>query len=116
MLESRKNIFCYLMVAPALILVILLGILPMIQSLRMAFVEYNLLTLRTKGTPFVGLDNFEYLFSDSVFIQTLVQTIMFVVIVERDLQKQESSKDMVKLLIQVFFTTQLSIIQLRIHP
>ena len=81
MLESRKNIFCYLMVAPALILVILLGILPMIQSLRMAFVEYNLLTLRTKGTPFVGLDNFEYLFSDSVFIQTLIQTIMFVVIV-----------------------------------
>jgi ABC-type sugar transport system permease subunit len=81
MIQSRKNLFCYLMVAPALILVVLLGILPMVQSLRMAFLEYNLLTVRRVGTPFVGLDNFRTLFSEPLFIQILVQTISFVVVV-----------------------------------
>ena len=81
MIERQKNLFCYLMVTPALILVIALGIFPMLQSLRMAFVEYNLLTVRRVGTPFVGLENFKTLFSEPLFLQILVQTIMFVVIV-----------------------------------
>lgn len=81
MIERQKNLFCYLMVAPALALVIALGIFPMLQSLRMAFLEYNLLTVRRVGTPFVGLENFKTLFSEPLFLQILVQTIMFVVIV-----------------------------------
>ena len=81
MIERRKNIFCYLMVSPALVLVIALGIFPMLQSLRMAFLEYNLLTVRRVGTPFVGFENFKTLFSEPLFLQILVQTIMFVVIV-----------------------------------
>lgn len=81
MIERRKNIFCYLMVTPSLLLVIALGVFPMLQSLQMAFQEYNLLTVRRVGTPFVGLDNFRTLLSEPLFIQILVQTIMFVLIV-----------------------------------
>lgn len=68
------------MIAPALGLVLLIGVYPMLDSIRLAFLEYDLLTLRTSGTPFVGFDNFRTIFDDPEFIQTLRNTITFTII------------------------------------
>jgi len=80
-MTRRKNIFCYMMVAPALLLSVLLGVYPMIDSLRMAFLDYNLTTKNTKGTPFIGFGNYEAIFKDPTFSQAFTNTILFLIIV-----------------------------------
>ena len=76
----RRNIFCYLMVTPALFLVLALGVYPMIDSLRLSVVQYDLMRIPTEGTPFVGLANFREIFEDARFRQALVNTWMFVIL------------------------------------
>lgn len=84
-MERKTLIFCYLMVAPALLFTLVLGILPMISSLGMSFVEYDLLTKEKSGTPFVGLENYSEVLADGRFTQSitnsLVMTGLVVVIV-----------------------------------
>jgi ABC-type sugar transport system permease subunit len=70
-----------MMVAPALFLSLVLGIYPMIASLRMAFLDYNLTSMGTRGTPFIGLENYRKIFSDPTFAQVLTNTVLFLVIV-----------------------------------
>ncbi len=76
----RRNIFCYLVVAPALFLVLALGVYPMIDSLRLSVVQYDLMRIPTEGTPFVGLANFREILEDARFRQALVDTWMFVIL------------------------------------
>jgi len=80
-MTKRRNMFCYMMVAPALFLSLVLGVYPMIESLRMAFLDYNLTTKVTKGTPFIGLANYQTIFKDPTFLQALTNTILFLIIV-----------------------------------
>lgn len=68
------------MVAPALILVLLLGLYPMLASIRMSFLQYDLLLIPTQGTPFVGLNNYRTLFERPQFLQALTNTLAFVVV------------------------------------
>lgn len=76
-MRRQKLIFCYLMVAPALIFTIALGIYPMLASLWISFLEYDLLRVRTHGTPWVGFANYIEVFNDPKFLQTLVNTGLF---------------------------------------
>jgi len=80
MIRSR-NRFCYLMVAPTLILVVALGIYPMLDTLRLSFLEYNLLRIAKHGTPFVGFKNFDTIFHNPMFMQTLFNTLAFSVLI-----------------------------------
>jgi ABC-type sugar transport system permease subunit len=68
------------MVAPAMLITAALGIYPMLFSLWMSFVEYDLLRVNEFGTPFVGLDNYVEVFSDPRFVQTLFNTIIFTIL------------------------------------
>lgn len=79
-MTRQRNIFCYIMVAPALILVCLLGLYPMLASIRMSFLQYDLMLIATQGTPFVGLKNYIELLSRPQFTQTLINTLAFVVV------------------------------------
>jgi len=79
-MTRQKYFFCYAMIAPALILTAVLGIYPMLNSLWMSFVEFDLLRVASFGTPFVGLDNYVAVFSDPRFVQTLLNTILFTVL------------------------------------
>ncbi|GLQ55405.1 carbohydrate ABC transporter permease [Devosia nitrariae] len=79
-MTRQKYLFCYMMLAPALIITGALGIYPMIYSLWMSFVEFDLLRIAQFGTPFVGLDNYVAVFGDPRFIQTVVNTILFTVL------------------------------------
>ena len=74
-MARRRNLFCYFMVAPALILTLVLGIYPMLDSLRLSFLQYDLMRIRTEGTPFVGLQNFETIVQNPRFVQTAELTI-----------------------------------------
>ncbi|MDF2797352.1 MAG: sugar transporter permease [Devosia sp.] len=79
-MTRQKYLFCYLMVAPAMLITAALGIYPMLFSLWMSFVEYDLLRVNEFGTPFVGLDNYVEVFSDPRFVQTLFNTIIFTIL------------------------------------
>lgn len=79
-MTRQKYLFCYLMVAPAMLITTALGIYPMLFSLWMSFVEYDLLRINEFGTPFVGLDNYIEVFADPRFVQTLFNTIIFTVL------------------------------------
>jgi len=73
---KRRNLFCYAMVAPALFLVLALGVYPMLDSLRLSFVQYDLVRIRAEGSPFVGFQNFVTVFEDPRFLQTLQNTLV----------------------------------------
>lgn len=75
-LEGRKNLFCYLMVAPALIVILALGIAPTIMSLWWSFLDYDLIRAQKSGTTFVGLRNYEAVLSDGRFVQSLLNTVV----------------------------------------
>ncbi|WP_179378059.1 carbohydrate ABC transporter permease [Jannaschia marina] len=72
---SEKNVFCYLMVAPALVITLILGIYPMIRSMVMSFRSYDLLNQDKNG--WVGLDNYRQVMADDRFVQTINQTVVF---------------------------------------
>jgi multiple sugar transport system permease protein len=79
-MTRAKIVFCYMMVAPAMLITAALGIYPMLFSLWMSFVEYDLLRIRELGTPFVGLKNYASVFSDPRFVQTVTNTVIFTVL------------------------------------
>ena len=79
-MARKRNLFCYLMVAPALILVSALGLYPMVASIRMSFLQYDLMLIPTQGTPFIGLKNYQEVFAMPDFFQALINTLAFVVI------------------------------------
>ena len=75
----RRNIFSYFMVAGA-VLVLALGVYPMVDSLRLAMVQYDLMRLDTDGAPFVGFANFRTIFNDPRFLGAFLNTILFALI------------------------------------
>lgn len=78
-MARKRDLFCYLMVAPALILVLALGLYPMLASIRMSFLQYDLMLIPTEGTPFVGFQNYLSVFAMPDFLQALGNTLAFVV-------------------------------------
>ena len=75
-----KNLFCYLMVAPALIVSLLLGIYPVIDTFRISLLQYDLLRIGQEGTSFVGFQNYLEVFQNSQFLQALINTVLFTAI------------------------------------
>ncbi len=72
----REQRVAYLMVAPAVILLLLLVAYPFLASLYMS------LTNRTVGNPgrFVGLKNFLQLFDDDIFLLTLQNSVVYMAV------------------------------------
>ncbi len=80
-MRRRTELFCYVMVLPATVLVLALSVFPMVSTLRSAFFDHDLLKSAAYGVPFVGLANFQELFQeDPRFWRTLSNTITFVII------------------------------------
>lgn len=77
---NEKNIFCYLMVAPAVLITLVLGVYPLVKTLILSFRSYDLLSVQTKGSEWVGLDNYRAILSDERFLQTVFQTVLFTVV------------------------------------
>ena len=79
-MARKRTLFCYLMSAPALILVLALGLYPMLASIRMSFLQYDLMLIPTEGTPYVGFQNYLSVFGMPDFVQALVNTLAFVIV------------------------------------
>ena len=77
---NEKNIFCYIMVAPALLITMLLGVYPMVASMYISFRSYDLLNVQERGSHWVGLRNYFTVFADERFVQTVMQTILFTIL------------------------------------
>lgn len=77
---NEKNIFCYIMVAPALCVTLLLGVWPLVRNITISFQSYDLLALRTDGVEWVGLENYREILADERFVQTVYQTVIFTVL------------------------------------
>jgi len=68
------------MVAPALIVSLLLGIYPVLDTFRISLMQYDLLRVANEGTPFVGFQNYLEIIRNPQFIQALINTILFTAI------------------------------------
>lgn len=67
----------YLFMAPALILVIVFVLYPIVYSIPLSFFNYSVFG----QTKFIGLENFTRAFQDSDFIQSLLNSAVFVLVV-----------------------------------
>lgn len=76
-LKTRTTVRAYLIMAPALILIVLFTIVPIIGSLVLMFYDYSVLG----ETKFIGLENFTRLFKDRVFWIAVKNSILFVAVV-----------------------------------
>ncbi len=70
-------IWPYLLLAPALIIILSVVVVPIINAVSMSFQSYNL--TRPKKIGFIGLENYVKLFRDSLFWSSLLRTVLWVV-------------------------------------
>lgn len=76
-----KKIMPYTFIFPALFLLILFSIIPIVISLVISFTNLDITGLGNWGAvKFVGLSNFINLFQDNLFLQSVGNTLFYVVI------------------------------------
>lgn len=75
--KTRQTLMAYLFMAPALIMVIVFVIAPIIGSLPLMFFDYSVLG----KTEFIGFDNFIRAFKDEQFRIAIWNSIVFVLVV-----------------------------------
>lgn len=76
----KETLTGYVFIAPMLIGVTLLIILPILASFALSFTEWNFL-LGFKQVKFVGLDNFERLLDDEAFWKSFKNNLIFILVV-----------------------------------
>jgi len=76
-LDVGSGIMPYFLVAPALLLVAVVAIYPIIDAIRLSFLENPLVPT---GSNFVGLNNYVQAFRDPVFLGSIGATIIFSII------------------------------------
>lgn len=74
------RIYPYLMVLPAVVIVLGVVVYPVISGVVSSFYDVTLRTLNTGNIAFVGLRNFQRVFADPVFVKASVNTLVWVVL------------------------------------
>jgi len=74
------RVYPYLMVLPAVLVVVGVVVYPVISGIMTAFYDVTLRTLNTGTAQFVGFRNFERVFADPVFVQASTNTLIWVVL------------------------------------
>jgi len=75
----KESLMAYGFMAPALILIILFVIGPIVASISFAFTDYYL--LKPDEIEFSGLENFRYIIEDELVVTAFINTFKFVVMV-----------------------------------
>ncbi|MPQ30666.1 sugar ABC transporter permease [Clostridium estertheticum] len=70
----------FFFLAPAVIVLVLVVAYPLIYEIIISFKNVTLLNLKSQNYPWVGLDNYKNILSDSLFYSTLIRTILWTVI------------------------------------
>ncbi|HZH53765.1 MAG TPA: sugar ABC transporter permease [Microvirga sp.] len=74
------RVYPYLMVFPAVLLVLGVVVYPVLSGISWSFYDITLRKLNSGGVTFVGLRNFERVFADPVFVQASMNTLVWVVL------------------------------------
>ena len=74
---KKKSIYPYLLVAPAVLIILCVVFIPVINAIGMSFQNYDL--RKPKDIAFIGLQNYAALFKDALFWKSLIKTILWVV-------------------------------------
>lgn len=74
---KKKNIYPYLLVAPALIVILCVVFIPIVQAIAMSFQSYDL--RRPLQIGFIGLENYMDALHDQLFWKSLFKTVLWVV-------------------------------------
>lgn len=77
MQRKKLNIWPYLLIAPALLIVTLVVFVPVINALIMSFQSYDL--RRPFDIDFIGLSNYKEVMSDPLFWSSLKYTLIWVI-------------------------------------
>jgi multiple sugar transport system permease protein len=77
---TREKLAGYMFVAPLMIGLIVLTLIPVIFSLLLSFTEWNFVA-GFDAIKFVGFDNFVRLFNDDAFVQSLKNNLVFLITV-----------------------------------
>lgn len=77
MKKKKFNIYPYLLVAPATLIIMCVVFIPVVNAIGMSFQSYDL--RRPKDIAFVGLANYIEIFQDTLFWSSLWKTILWVV-------------------------------------
>lgn len=96
--RRQLDLFPYLLVAPAVLLVAVMTIYPAIFAIRLSLMDIDLLKF-TRGAEFVGLENYRTAFQDEIFLGGLWRTVRWVVVVA-------GSQMVVALPVALFLNTQ----------
>lgn len=75
-MRSRAGMTAFVMLAPAILALLLIGIYPLIYAVRTSFQLFQL-TKPYLGTPWVGLDNYRTVVNDGLFWGALWRTLQF---------------------------------------
>lgn len=68
----------WLFLLPSIIILVVFMVIPIFEAFRWSVLDYKIIA----GTSqFVGLDNFKEIFSDKIFWQAFINTILFVIII-----------------------------------
>lgn len=70
--------FCYIGLLPTVLLYFIFRIIPIVDTFRLSFYSWSVLGV---GNKFIGLENYFKLFSDKLFITSLVNTTLFAILV-----------------------------------
>lgn len=70
----RDNLTGYLFITPQILLFLIFMLFPIIEGIRLSLYEVS-----RSGDTFVGLENYKQLFSDPVFVQATINTVIFVI-------------------------------------
>lgn len=72
--KTTETVLSYLFIAPAVLLVVILLLIPMAQNVYLSFFDWNGII----DPVYVGFGNFVKFFSDEVFIRSLINTLLWV--------------------------------------
>ena len=78
-LGRTENASGWALVSPAVVLIGIFGLLPVLMSLQLSFQKSDLLT---PETPWVGLENYRKLADDPVFIEAIKHTTDYPEVIE----------------------------------
>ncbi|MCB2294977.1 sugar ABC transporter permease [Clostridium algoriphilum] len=77
---GRGKLTPFLFLAPATIVLILVVAYPLIYEIIISFKNVTLLNLKSQIYPWIGLDNYKNILSDSLFYSTLIRTVIWTAI------------------------------------
>ena len=77
---AGRRLYPYLLVAPALLLVLGVVVFPVLDGILSAFQDVTLRSIARNETTWNGLDNFQAVFNDKAFIQAALNTLVWVVL------------------------------------